>query len=290
MLSTAELLASIKVNGAIPENQDQFSDAVILELADEVMQQTLLPVIMATKEEYFVFEQRFPITAGQKSYRLPSRSIGGVLRDVMIECGTASRSLMQMNPEDIETTRTGQPVAFYMQSSSLILYPTPAMTDNSVLNMKYFVRPAMLTAVTNASRVSAINTATNTVTLQSMPSVFLSGSILDFTKGTAHYEPLSIGHVITSIVGSTVQLTALPTGLEVGDWISLNGYSPVPSIPEDYHGVLALLTASKILQSLGQSDQEAALIAKAEISINRLGAVLSPRVLGEPKKYRSPLF
>lgn len=290
MLSNTELVNSIKINGAVPENEADFSDEVILSLADEVMQQTLLPVIMAVKEEYFVFEQAFPVIGGKKSYRLPSRSIGGVLRDVMLERGSCVSSLGQINPEDITTSQQGIPSAFYMQSSSLVLYPTPSNTDGSILNLKYFIRPAMLTPVSNASRVATIDTLTNTITIQAMPTVFQVASVLDFTKGTAHYETLSIGHSVSSLVGTTLQLSSLPADLEVGDWVSLSGYSPVPSIPEDYHGVLALLTASKILQSLGQSDQEATLIAKAEASLVRLGAILSPRVLGEPKKYSSPLF
>lgn len=290
MLSNTELVNSIKINGAVPENEADFSDSVILALADEVMQQTLLPVILAVKEEYFVFEQPFPVTGGKKKYRIPSRSIGGVLRDVQVSRGNSITSLPQINPEDIQTSAQGSPHSFYMQSSSVVLYPTPSASDGSELILKYFIRPAMLTPVVNASRVATIDLLTNTVTLQAMPSVFLAASVVDFTKGTAHYETLSIGHTITSIDGTSLQLSSVPEDLEVGDWLSLTGYSPVPSIPEDYHGVLALLTASKILQSLGQSDQEAALIQKAETSLARLGAVLSPRVLGEPKKYTSPLF
>lgn len=289
MQSNAELVSSIKINGAVPENQADFSDESILALADEVMQQTLLPVILSAKEEYFVFEQRFPIVAGKKKYRIPSRAIGATLRDVLLERGTSISSVNQMNAEDIQSSSQGTPSSFYLEANSVCLYPTPSISDG-VLNLKYFIRPAMLTPVTNASRVTSIDTATNTITLQAMPAIFGPTPIVDFTKGTAHYEPLSLAHAVSAIVGTSLQLPTLPLDLEIGDWVSLSGYSPVPSIPEDYHGVLSLLTASKILQSLGQSDQEAVLIQKAETSLARLGSALSPRVVGEPKKYVSPLF
>jgi len=289
MQSNQELINSIKINGAVPENQEDYSDEVILSLADEVLEQTLLPIIMERKEEYFVFPQPFPITAGKRKYRIPSRSIGAVLRDVQILRGTALSSIGNINPEDLSTTTQGTPSAFYMESNSVCLYPVPSSTDGFLV-MKYFIRPARLTPVSNASRVTAFDPLTTTVSLEAIPPNVIVGSILDFTKGTAHYEPLSLDHKVLSINGTDVQLSSLPEDLEERDWISLSGYSPVPSIPEDYHSILALLTASKILQSLGQTDQEQALIAKAEASLARMTSNVSPRVLGEPNKIVSPLW
>ncbi len=288
MISNTELINSIKINGAIPDDQDQFTDEVILAQADEAMLQTLLPLIMERQEEFFVFDQSFAVTANKSKYRIPSRSIGGVLRDVQIQRGTSICSLPQMNSEDVQTSSPGTPHAFYLKSGSVCLYPTPASTDGSTLILSFFCKPGMLTPVTNASRVTAING--NTVTVAALPAIFVVGSSVDFIKGTAHYEPLGLSYTIQTIGGTDLAFTSLPEDLEAGDWLSLSGYSPVPSIPEEFHPVLALLTAAKLLQSLGQTDQETALIQKAESAIQRLVGILAPRVLGEPQRCVTPLF
>ena len=287
MVSNTELLTSIKINGAIPDDQIQFSDDVILSLADEALQQTLLPVIMERQEEFFVFEQTLPITASKRKYRIPSRSIGGVLRDVQIQRGTSISSISQMNSEDILTSSTGTPYAFYLEANSVCLYPTPSATDGTLI-LKFFCKPGRLTPVSNASTITAINGTT--ISVASLPSVFLVGSSIDFTKGSAHYEPAGLSYAIQTVNGTDITFSSVPDELEVGDWLSLAGYSPVASIPEEFHPVLSLLTAAKLLQSLGQSDEESALLQKAETAIQRLTGILAPRILGEPQRCVTPLL
>lgn len=288
-MNTTELIADIKIEGSVPEN-DQFNDPALLALADTCIEQNILPRIIEQKAEYFVFSNSLPVTKSKRKYRINWRAYGGILRDVLLQSGNRLSSITQMNSEDVESLSEGNPCRFYLESNSVCLYPIPGSTDGSQLVQKFLMTPGKLISTGSCGQVVAFDAALKQVTLSQVPASFVPGKKIDAIKGTPGHEIIQIDATIQSVVGSVVTLDALSDELEDLDWFAPCGYSPFPNIPLPLHSVLSLFTAAKVFQSLGLSDQEKNLLAKAENSLNVFLGVASPRVIGEPEQASCVLF
>jgi hypothetical protein len=287
--TNANLIASIKVRASVPENQGDWSDQKILDVANDVLRDTLVPFILAKRSEFYVFDKTYTVTQNQAKYRLPSRAIGATARDLRYVRGTSVMSLPQIDREEVTTTSTGVPRAFYLQSNYIVLYQTPASTSDS-FTCPFFIRPNALTEVANCVQVTAINALTNTLSVAAVPTTFTVGTVLDLIKGTSSFESLAIDQTILTATSTDLMFTSIPTDVEVGDWLSLAGYACVPQIPEDLMPVLAQGAAVKILESLGQVDGAQLAQAKFQEALQQVMGILSPRITGEPRRFTTSLI
>ena len=62
-LTTNALLKSIKRRAMIPDNQNTFTDQDLIDLMNEEMMIGLVPSVLQTKEEYFIFKQVVPLVS-----------------------------------------------------------------------------------------------------------------------------------------------------------------------------------------------------------------------------------
>jgi hypothetical protein len=286
--TTTNFLSSVRQRGSIPtttNTNNVNSTTNLLSMATEEMHLTLLPMILAAREEYYVATKDHTITADQSAYAIPTRGIGQVLRDVQIVEGTAVRSLPRIEVEDITTTATGTPQAYYLKHDKVVLYPTPGSTTGT-LRLNYFLRPGRLAAVADCAQISAIDTGTNTITVSSIPSSWVTGNDVDLIAGDSPYQYRAIDQD-TTITGSTIVLSSLPSDLAVGDWVALADYSPIPQVPYEFQPLLAQITVVKALESIG--DTEGLKTAKKALEELQRAALtlISPRNQGEPKKVNS---
>lgn len=283
-----DLLEIIKFKGSVPESNDQFSDQKLLNLATEVMLDTLLPVILRLREEYYVFPMTQAITANTSKYRVSPRFVGAMLRDIQLVDGSQLKSLPQIPPEEVSSTETGNPSSFYMQGPSFVIYPTP--NANASLQLTGFLKPSRLTEVANCGKIATINTGTNQVTVDTLPTSFTTGTVIDFVKGSPGNEILDIEYSITNASGVTITFSSLPTGLAVGDYVTPFGFSPVPNIPEEYFSILAEYTVQKVLKSMGQNEEATIAGESASNLLQNITGMMKPRVSGAPKKFKTRLL
>lgn len=283
-----DLLEIIKFKGSVPENNDQFSDQKLLNLATEVLLDTLLPVILRLREEYYVFPLTQAITANTAKYRVSPRFVGAMLRDVQLVDGSQLKSLPQIPVEEVNTTEAGNPSSFYMQGASLVLYPTP--NANTSLQLTGYLKPSRLTEVTNCGKIATINTGTNQVTVDSLPTSFTTGAVVDFVKGSAGNEILDIEYTISNASGVTITFSSLPTGLAVGDYVTPFGFTPVPNIPEEFFSVLAEYAVQKVLKSMAYNDEASVAGESASNLMQNILQMMKPRVSGAPKKFKTRLL
>jgi hypothetical protein len=157
------------------------------------------------------------------------------------------------------------------------------MNLNGQLRLYYFNQPLILTAPVNYGKVTAVNTGTNTVTLDNVPDFFTAGLQVNAVKGQPNFD--------TSLELATIVSTSSPdvvlsdvTGISVGDYLSEYGYSGVAQIPAIWRGYLAQLTGAKCLEGLG--DKDGAKVALEEAAVLKSNALISitQRVDGSPKK------
>jgi len=286
--TTTDLLSSIRQRGSIPTSSNSANvnnTANLLILATEELHTSLLPLLMATRAEFFVATEPSDqaITANKATYPIPSRAIGMVVRDVQIIDGTSIRSLPEVTSENISTTATGSVQGYYLQHNDVILYPTPALTSGT-LRLRYYLRPNRLAATSDCAVVSAINTSTNVITVSSIPSTWVTGDIFDIVSHKAPYQCRAIDKTSTTVSGTAITLASLPSDLVVGDWIALAEYSPIPQVPFEFQPVLAQMTVVKALEALGDNDG----VKRAERALDALQQkallLVTPRNHGEPKR------
>jgi len=285
--TTTDLLSSIRQRGSIPtttNTNNVNATANLLALATEELHIKLLPLLMSVRAEFYVaapYDQ--VITSNQAAYPISTRASGMVLRDVQIITGTDIASLPEIPSEQVRTTATGTPTAYYFQHNNVILYPTPSSTTGT-LRQRYYMRPSRLAATSACAQISAIDTGTSTVTVNAVPSSWATGTIVDFIAYTAPFQWRSTDATISSVSGSDIVFSSLPTGLVVGDWIALAEYTPMPQIPFEFQPVLAQMTVVKALEALG--DEAGVKRAVSDLQILQTNALhlITPRNHGEPKR------
>ena len=93
-------------------------------------------------------------------------------------------------------------------------------------------------------------------------------------------------NAIVGISGTTITMTSLPDGLEVGDWLCLAEESPVPMVPDEMHPVLvqSALVAALSSKKDKQMDFEAKVLERVKQDAIRM---LDPRVENDSVSFRS---
>lgn len=271
------LVDQITLKGSLPEGR--FTDQELLDLAYDCLLSELVPAVLATREDYWVTYKDYTITANQAAYALPTRALNGIVREVKLLDGTCVEDLDRIDLEDVTSTQTGSPCAFYVQGNYLYLYPTPSATADT-LRVHYFARPSKLVPVSECARITAINS--NTVTV-SIPSGWTTADTFDIIRGRAHFDALAIDQTASSVANGEITFaSAVPSELQVGDYVTLAEETCFPSIPPEGHVVLIQSAVTAALESLGDP-AAATSAAKTQALLASFKAILSTRIQGEPK-------
>jgi hypothetical protein len=238
-------------------------------------------LVLAAREEFFVTSMDYTITANQAAYVLPTRALNGVLREVKLIRGTKVIDLERIDVEDVTDTTSGTPNSFYVEGSNLVLYPTPSSTADT-LRIYYFIRPSKLVTNAECAVITAIDTATNTLTV-SPPTGWTTADTFDLVKGSAHFDILGMDLAAGTVGASSIVFSAtLPTTLAVGDYVSLAGETCFPMLPPEGHVALVQAAVTAALESMG--DPSAAVSAqKAAALMGSFQSILKTRIQGAPK-------
>jgi hypothetical protein len=286
--TTTEFLASVARKTFSPTGQTTFSSADILAIADEESISIIIPEILSEREEYFLTHSDQILVASQQAYLIPTRAVGLVVREVsLVDSSNNVIDLAKIEIEDIQSTNlTGTPSCFFLKGNSICLYPTPDSTSSS-LRLYYFINPGELVEVSESGVISAINTTTRVVTVSTIPSTWVTGNIFDFISSSGGSEYRDTDYTSTLISGADITFTTLPSNLSVGDYISIQGTSPLIQLPKEFGMCLVQATVTVLLESqnLPGADKAANKLMKMLDSAKKL---ISPRVIGEPKRILPP--
>lgn len=276
-MNTTELISALKIHGSFPTSDDLFSDSDFLVLFNHQMQAEIIPMMLKVNEEFFLQYKDFTITSGGL-YRIPTRAIGTVIRDLKVIDGSSNEtSLIRLFEEDRGSGVSG----YYLNRNSVEL-----STDYSsnTLRMKYFARPGKLVLTTDCAQITDISGTT--ITVSSLPSTMTNGTVIDFVQNTNPYDLLEMDVAIATASGTTLTFASVPSGLAEDDWICIAGESPVPMVPEEMHPVLIQSALCKTLSSKkdkAYKDELETLVRVKEDAIN----MLDPRVQNNTNKVRS---
>ena len=202
----------------MPANQALLEDSDILEMADDVLSERIVPLILSTNQNYFVTIEDVPTVVDQAEYDIPVRAMGRGLRDLKLM--NAERSTVDMALIALEDAHkyaiTGLPSGFYFQGDQIVLVPTP-VTSAYTLQMFYNMRPSKLVSSSRASQVVGISG--DTVTVGAVGTDLVASASVDFIRGSSACRLLGMDTVITGVSGTqlTFGVGAVPLTLKVGD-------------------------------------------------------------------------
>jgi hypothetical protein len=278
--TTTGLIADVKRRGHFPTSQSTFQTSDLLKILNDALYAVIVPLIQSAQEEFFVTYSDTTIVAGTDAYAIPSRAIGGALRDVATVDGAELTSLERLDPEVI--THDDRPEGFMLRGNKVVLYPSPV--QSGTLRLSYYRRPSELVATSSCGLITAINTGTNEVTVSSTPSGWTTNTSIDIIPSTPHFDALSEAVAISSVAGTTITLPSLPSGLAVGDYLTPAGQSPIPQVPVEAHPLLAQAAALRCASDQGTDDAFKRLADVYSRMERDFLQILSPRVEGAPKK------
>jgi hypothetical protein len=286
--TTDDLVTAIKNSQMFPDaSSGSLSPAAMLQYATEELYITILPMMMGIREKYYEKYLDTLYSTSTPYLNIPSRSVGGTLSVVQYLVGIDVRPLEPIDPGSIATTSpTSEPTNFYFENNNIVFYPPPN-TSNGTVRMRYFQRPSRLEQITNCAQITAFDPLTGVATCTPV-STWTAANTFDFIPKTASQAtPYNLDSAISAISATTITftLTAAPAALvNVGDWIALAEYTPIPEIPFELQPVLMQATCCRGLAAL--NDQTALQSAKAILKeyMDAATKILTPRDQGGNKK------
>lgn len=257
--TTDALLDNTRTNCLTPEADALFTDTRLLSVLTFEQMTTLVPQIMSIQEEYFVHVEDITLVSTQTAYPINERAIGKKLRDVcLVDSAGNEVYLQRITPQDIKfysqvntAGSSGWTEVFYFQNNSVMLLSGVPATYTS-LRLRYYRRPSNLVSTDAAGQITVIDVPTKTVTVTG--GTWAIGNTVDFIDATPSFDSLQDDATITGVSNSDITFAALPTGLVVGDWISISGTTPIPQLPYEAHPILAQLGACKALEAMGDAN------------------------------------
>jgi len=291
------LINKVKTRGTIPTSQALYLPADFVDIMSDVMHDTVVPAIVSVREEYFVTYQDQAIVAGQNNYRIPSRAVGNMLRDVVLVNSAGTEiSIPRLDPESQKSSPSlvsQSTYGFKLMGDEVILIPTPAGTNGDSVRMYYERRPNNLILAASAAKILTFNPTTKIVGIDATPSNFAVTDTFDILRPDPIFSSVGDDIAITTLSGTNLTLTAaLPSGIAAGQWIAESGLSPVPQIP--YEGGLWLVHEALCAVLEGMTDNAGLVNArkKADRLKENFMKIITPRVHGSPQKIvqRSGIF
>lgn len=292
MYTTADLLDSLKVRGAVSSTGALFTTARLLSLCTDEMRDYLLPLVLKVRENYYQWDDDTALNATGK-YAIHTRATGGKLDDVFLidASPTPTRKtdltlLTESELEDYGATPGDRP-GFYLKRNHIFLVPAGGLPW-AYIRQQFFLRPGRFVETTDCAQVTSINTGTKVVTCDTVPAAWVNTDLFDFVQAEPHFDTLAISKVVTAVVtgasGTLTFSTTLPDDLAVGDWICLKNETCIVQAPPEFHSLLAQRVANICLKTLGRDSA----LKNGEADLTKLekgiGGLISPRVNREGKK------
>lgn len=289
------LVKSVQRRILLPLSENTLTQEALIELLDEEMRTTIVPLVLAAKEEFYVQNYDQTPVQGTYNYTIPARAAFATWRDVVwVDPNGNEIAMTELAPEYVKITYPAGNLppmytfGFILQNDQIILWPPSSTVPvNYTLRMKIKRRPNHLTDVANCGQITAINTGTKQVTLDDDgDGTWTTSTTFDLIPNSPQFTSLGDDLTISAINTSTNVLTftdTLPEDLAVGDWVCPATLSCVPQIPYDMFPLLAQRGVIKALESLG--DNQGLQVAERQYQdmAADFARTVSPRIAGTRK-------
>lgn len=290
-VTSSEFLEKVKRAVTIPASQIRFSDANILEFADEETQATILPALLSIRQEFLVRKDIIPIVSEQAEYKIPYRAIGRTLRAIKIATtdDQVIRNLAHVVLDEayqFSPNLFGEPMAFRIQGENVVLMPIPSVDSGQYVIWAYYeLAPSNLVDESECSAITSFDAGTGVVNIASSITGFTSGAIMDIIDYQTGNSVKKVDITNVSVAGTVVTFDPddLPSDLAVGDYLALSNETPVIQLPEELHQSLVQAVVCRLLEAQGDFEGLQAAEMKLGKKLEAAMVLLTPRVEGSPQ-------
>ena len=279
--TTDTLIQAVKDAIIVPNSQNLFQPVGILRYANREMANTIVPLILKCKGDYLTTTFDYTISESQNEYLIPSIATALKLMDVCTVDAQGNESNMALLSHDQVASNqwsTNRIAGFYVKNNAVKIYPYGL--GGYTLRMYFYRRPNQLVQTSKAGQV--LTKVGNDITLSFLPPDWVNGdsvcAISQLPGFDARFDSQTISNV--SSPGLTLEDAS---DVEVGDWICLENESTIPQILPEAHGLLAQITGTKMLLSMGAPGAEQA-ENMYKIMERDFIEMITPRVDNAPKK------
>lgn len=287
-----KFIENVQRRCTVPTSQLTYTNEEWALIANDEMQDEVIPLIMSTREEYFLdyVDISLPSTG---IIPFPNDSIGVKLRSVCYVQNSNPIVLTNLPRFDLDIVSGRSSVSFstiagfYIQGNDLYLYPNTALPQGSTIRLYFFKRRLQLTSPANYGQVVAVDSGTNTIQLSQVPASWATSTKLNSISSEPNFNTTNEEMTVVSVSSPSVIVDDV-TGVSINDYVSEMGFSAIPQIPLEAHGYLAQLTAVKALEGVGDRAGMEAAQVKADKMVKGLFIMTSQRVDGSGKKIISP--
>ena len=291
------IVKSVQAHPLFPLSSNTLDNARIIEFLDEDMRSTIVPLVLAAKEEFYVENHDQTPTQGVYNYTIPRRAAFATWRDVVwVDTLGNEVAMTELAPEYVKIT---YPVGnipplytygFILQNDQVILWPpNSTVPTNYQLRMKIKRAPNHLTPTENCAQVTAVDVNNSQVTLDGNGDETWTTSLtFDAIPNYPQFTSLGDDLTISAIDQSTPTATILtfddyPTGIAVGDWVCPAQLSPIPQIPYDMFPLLIQRGVIRCLESLGDTQNLQIAERRYQDMAVDFARTVSPRIEGTRK-------
>jgi hypothetical protein len=310
--SVLGLVSSVYRGILAPNAQNAQQPADVIAFLDQEMRTTIVPLVLAAQEEFWVTNYDQPVKQNVFQYTIPKRAAFATWRDVVfVDNAKQEINMSMLSPEYLKLTYPagGMPplytFGFILKNDQIILYPNTSGSPTQYrLRMKIKRRPNNLTQTVNCAQIVAINTSTSVVTVNAVPTGWATTDTFDIIPNSPQFTSLRDDQTISLINANNITfsspgvdpftgqpLSALPTNTEtgaftmqVGDWICPSQMSCIPQVPYDMFSLLVQRGIIRVLESLGDTQNLTVAERRYQDMAVDFARTVSPRIDGTPKK------
>lgn len=287
--TTTKLISGAKLRASVPSSQNLFLDPDFIILLNNHMVSIVVPMIKSVNEEYFVVNTDTPLVAGTSEYTIPTRALGGALRDIVLVDAAGNESdLPRLQPEiakQIGSINNTGVRGIYLRNDKVVFFPSlNSINAGTSLRFKYERRPNDLCLTSNAGRIITVTPGANQIVVSSIPAAWTTGTTLDIISPTPQFQSIQDDAVITNIVGTTITLSALPAGIAVGQYVAESLTTPIPQLPYEAHKLIEQLGAISLLEAMGDDAGKTSAQQTFKSMAESFILIITPRIEGSPQK------
>lgn len=284
-----DLVAAVRRRSQLPDAaaDGSVTDADLLEIANEELSLHLVPLVRASREDYWTTHEDFAVVAGTATYRVPSRAQASGLQDVcLVDSAGRERPLVRMDPGEqgrVQALGMGiDATVFVMEGPAVRLVPTPTVSGYT-LRMRYHRAHSTLIPNINSGSLTLVSGELRVVSDPGNPAVAyhdiyytqppFGPVVVDFAPDSYNVDNYPTYTVF--VVADPVAL-GFVTGVTYG--VSPAGQTSVVDLPRECWPLLVSAVTSRVLEVIGDRDGAQMAIALYQRERENVAALLQPRV------------
>lgn len=279
--TTSNLISDILLLAHFPVGNNTFTPANLLRLSTLELQTPVMKQIMSTRGGYYLdfVDNSDPVVIQSGFVPIPAGCVGGALSIVQLIQDT---TIIPVNPIELsEQFSTNSPTStsygYYPVGNYIQILPTPIV---GTARLWYIKRTGDLILTTQAAQVTGVAGAV--VSVSSVPSTIVTGVTIDACGDQPPFNVFGTREV-TDVTGTDITLDAEVEDLSIGDWIALEGQTPIPQIPVEFRILLAWRVVELAWELQGALEKaKVAKERRIEYVLDTFG-LISPRVATDTK-------